>query len=189
MNALGLVVSEEKIFENCILKTYFLTLWPTYSTNWNHLNNFGRGPPRDHSCEVWWKSNEWFQRRRCLSKKVYARRTTHNGQRPVTIAHHEHFVLRWAKNVLSLQLTVLNSKKVNNLQCLIDQDANFAQILILLCTKERHETTLIHKWRLPTLSSIRRSLTISLETIVFIACENSSGHMLEMWPRATIDVM
>jgi len=26
MKALGLVVSDKKIFENCILKTYFLTL-------------------------------------------------------------------------------------------------------------------------------------------------------------------
>ena len=97
MKALGLVVSDKKIFENCILKTYFLTLWPTYATNQNYLNNFVRGPPRDHSCEVWSKSNEWFQRRRCLSKKVYAWRMTHDGQRPVTIAHFEHFVLRWAK--------------------------------------------------------------------------------------------
>ena len=109
MKALGLVVSDKKIFENCILKTYFLTLWPTYATKQNYLNNFGRGPPRDHSCEVWSKSNEWFQRRRCLCKKVYARRTTHDarrtttddGQRPVTIAHHEHFVLRWAKKNVS----------------------------------------------------------------------------------------
>jgi len=55
------------------------------------------GTPRDHSCEVWSKSNEWFQRRRCLSKKSL--RTTHDDrQSPVTIAHHEHFVLRWAKN-------------------------------------------------------------------------------------------
>ena len=105
MKALGLVVSDKKIFENCILKTYFLTLWPTYATKQNHLNKFGRGPPRDHSCEVWSKFNEWFQRRRCLCKKVYARlttddarrTTTDNEQRPVTIAHHEHFVLRWAK--------------------------------------------------------------------------------------------
>jgi len=113
MKALGLVVSDKKIFENCILKTYFLTPWPTYATSQNYLNNFGRGPPRDHSCEVWSKSNKWFQRRRCLSKKVYGRRTTDDGrrttddarrtttddgQRPVTIAHPEHFVLRWAKN-------------------------------------------------------------------------------------------
>ena len=31
----------------------------------NHLNNFERGPTKDHSCEVWLKSNQWF-RRRCL---------------------------------------------------------------------------------------------------------------------------
>ena len=30
MKALGLVLSEEKIFENRILKTYFFTSWPTY---------------------------------------------------------------------------------------------------------------------------------------------------------------
>jgi len=53
MKALGLVVSDKKIFLNCILQTYFLTLWPTNATNWNNLNNFGRGPPRDHSREVW----------------------------------------------------------------------------------------------------------------------------------------
>jgi len=110
MKALGLVVSDKKIFENCILKTYFLTLWPTYATNWNNLNNFGRGPLRDHSCEVWSKSNERFQRRRCLSKKVYGRRTTHaarrttddDGPRPITIAHPKHFVLRWAKKTKRL---------------------------------------------------------------------------------------
>jgi len=31
----------------------FLTQWPTYPTYQNHLNNFGRRPPRDHSCWVW----------------------------------------------------------------------------------------------------------------------------------------
>ena len=84
MKALNLVVSDKKIFENCISKTYFLTPWPTYATNWNNLNNFGRGPPRDHSCEVWSKSNERFQRRRCLSKRVYARSTTDERQRRTT---------------------------------------------------------------------------------------------------------
>jgi len=32
-------------------KTYLLTPWPTYAINWNSLNNFDRGPPRDYSCE------------------------------------------------------------------------------------------------------------------------------------------
>jgi len=103
MKALCLVVSEKKIFENWILKTYLLTPWPTYATNWNGLNNFGRGTPRDPSCEVWAKSNERFQRRIRLNEKVYAHthwmtRKTDKEQWTVTIAHSEHFVLRWAKN-------------------------------------------------------------------------------------------
>jgi len=80
MKALGLVLSDKKFFENCILKTYLLTPLPTYATNWNGLNNFGRGTPRDHSSEVWSKSNERFQRRRCLSKNVDGRRTTDKGR-------------------------------------------------------------------------------------------------------------
>jgi len=106
MKALGLVVSDKKIFENCILKTYFLTPWPTYATNWNGLNNFDRGPPRDHSCEVWSKSNERFQRRCCLKKLLTHGRTdgrTDDGRR--TLKDHkislEHFVLRWAKKLKS----------------------------------------------------------------------------------------
>jgi len=51
------VVSDKKIFESCILKTYFLTLWPTYATNQNHLNIFGIAPPMDHSCWVWSNSH------------------------------------------------------------------------------------------------------------------------------------
>jgi len=53
MKVQGLTVLDKKIFENCILKTYFLTPWPTYATNQDYLNNFGRGPPRDPSCWVW----------------------------------------------------------------------------------------------------------------------------------------
>ena len=30
----------------------------------NHLNNFETGPTKDHSCEVWSKSYQWFWRRR-----------------------------------------------------------------------------------------------------------------------------
>jgi len=38
-----------------------VTPWPTYATNQNHLNNFGRGPPRDHSCWVWSNSHKRFK--------------------------------------------------------------------------------------------------------------------------------
>ena len=75
MKALGFVVSDKNFFESFISKTYLLTLWPTYATNWNGLNNFDRGPPRDHSCEVWSKSNKRFQRRCCLRKLLTDGRT------------------------------------------------------------------------------------------------------------------
>jgi len=47
MEALGLVFSN-KMFENCIFKIYFPTPRPTFANNRNHLNNSGRGPPKDH---------------------------------------------------------------------------------------------------------------------------------------------
>jgi len=76
MKALGLVVLDKKIFESFILKTFLLTPWPTCAANWNGLNNFDRGPPRDHSCEVWSNFHKWLKRR-CRFKFS--------------------FVLRWAK--------------------------------------------------------------------------------------------
>ena len=98
MKALGLVVSDKKNFESFILKTYFLTPLPTYATNWNGLNNFDRGPPRDHSYEVWSKSNKRFQRR-CRLKKLLThgrmQGRTDDGHWRITKAH---FVLRWANN-------------------------------------------------------------------------------------------
>jgi len=60
-------------FKIAFWKPFFLTPWPTYATNWNTLNIFGRWPPRDYFCDVWSESNEQFQRR-CLSKKRW--RTT-----------------------------------------------------------------------------------------------------------------
>jgi len=59
-------------------ETHLLTPWSTYATNWNGLNNFDRWPPRDHSCEVWSKSNKRFQRRCCLRNcwRTHGRRTS-----------------------------------------------------------------------------------------------------------------
>jgi len=102
MKALGIVVSDKKIFESFILKTYLLTPWPTYATNWN-----GMGPPRDHSCEVWSKSNKWFQRRCCLMKLLTHARMMDDGQWAITIAH-----LRWANKKIKTQ-NLYRIKKIN----------------------------------------------------------------------------
>jgi len=110
MKALGLVVSDKKFFENCILKTYFLTLWPTYATNCNGLNNIDRGPPRDHSCEVWSKSSKWFQRRCCLKKLLTHGRTdgrTDDGRR--TLVHHKSSPWALCAQVSYKYLTILSS--------------------------------------------------------------------------------
>ena len=41
MKAQGLVVSDKKIFESFIFKTYLLTLWPTYAVKLcNQLEQF-----------------------------------------------------------------------------------------------------------------------------------------------------
>ena len=49
----------------------------------NHLNNFERGPTKDHSCEVWSNSHQWF-RRRCF--KIVDGRTS--GRRRWTVSDH-----------------------------------------------------------------------------------------------------
>jgi len=61
MNALGLAVVDKKNFENCTFRTYFDP--ETYlCNNCNGINNFRRGPPWEHSCEVWSNANKRFQR-------------------------------------------------------------------------------------------------------------------------------
>jgi len=83
----------------------FVTPWPTYAHNWNGWNNFDRGPPRDHSCDVWSKSNERFQRRRCLSNKVDGRRTTDDDGRRTKVGHNNS---SWATNENKRSLTNLH---------------------------------------------------------------------------------
>ena len=49
----------------------FLNPWPTYATNQNHFNNFGRGLPRDHSCWVCSNSHKRFKIRSHLKFSLY----------------------------------------------------------------------------------------------------------------------
>jgi len=54
--------SRQEEFWKFNFKTYLLTLWPTYATTRNGLNKIDRGPPRDHSCEIWSNSHKRFKR-------------------------------------------------------------------------------------------------------------------------------
>ena len=48
--------------------------WPPYLlTDPNSLNNFGRGSPKEHLCQITSKSSQWFWRR-SLSKISYRQR-------------------------------------------------------------------------------------------------------------------
>lgn len=75
--------------QNGILKTFFLTMWPNYLTNRNHLNKFGRWPPRDHShfkslVKIQWAfSEEKMSTWKCWSMTQQQIK----GQRPVTQKH------------------------------------------------------------------------------------------------------
>ena len=85
-------------FWNTISKTNFDPV--TYLCNqleW--FNNFGRGPPKDHSCEGWSKSKEWFREKKFFEwKKLTNARSTDDEQRPVAIAQSDHFVHMLANN-------------------------------------------------------------------------------------------
>ena len=48
---------------------------------WNDLNNFGRGPPKDHLCEIISKLDKGFRRRCHLSQLLT---DDDDGQRPIT---------------------------------------------------------------------------------------------------------
>ena len=76
-------------------KTYFFDPVTYLCNQLERFEQFDRGPPTDHSCEVWSKSNKRFQRRCCLKKLLTHTQTTDiEGSQKLT----EHFVLRWAKN-------------------------------------------------------------------------------------------
>ena len=65
--------------------------------------HFWRGPPKEHSCQVWSKLAKQFGRRRCLKKLL----TTHDGHITTLKAPLEHVVLRWAKKIIIKGLKVL----------------------------------------------------------------------------------
>ena len=85
------VVSEiliRRFFKFLVKKSIFSSCDPDMQWTRNHLNNFERGPTKEHSCEVWSKSNQKFRRRCCL-KIVDGQMDDDDGRWVITIAHLE----------------------------------------------------------------------------------------------------
>ena len=81
-----------RFFKNYLKISISLPWQPEFLMESNSVNNFWRGPPKEHSCQVWSKLALRFGRR-CLKKLL----TTHDGHLTTLKAPLEHVVLRWAK--------------------------------------------------------------------------------------------
>ena len=57
-------------FDNKILK-FLHPWWPCFSTDQYNLNNCGRGSPKDHLCQIIFKSAKQFLTRRFLEFSLY----------------------------------------------------------------------------------------------------------------------
>ena len=66
-----------RFFKNYIKNSISLPWQPEFLMESNSVNNFWRGSPKEHSCQVWSKLAQRFGRRRCLKKLL----TMHDGRR------------------------------------------------------------------------------------------------------------
>ena len=63
-----------RFLKNCLKNSILLPWQPGFLMESNSVNKFWRGPPKEHSCQVWSKLAQRFGRR-CLKKLL----TTHDG--------------------------------------------------------------------------------------------------------------
>ena len=56
-----------RFFKNCLKDLISLPWQWQFLMESNSVNNFWRGPPKEHSCQVWSKLAKRFGRRRCLT--------------------------------------------------------------------------------------------------------------------------
>ena len=65
-----------RFFKNYLKNSISLPWQPEFLMESNSVNSFWRGPPKEHSYQVWSKLAQRFGRRKCLKKM-----TKHDGQR------------------------------------------------------------------------------------------------------------
>ena len=79
-----------RFLKNCLKNSISLPWQPQFLMESNSVDNFRRGPPKEHSCQVWSKLSLRFGRRRCLKKLLM----TDDGHLTTLKAPLEHVVLR-----------------------------------------------------------------------------------------------
>ena len=70
-----------RFLKNCLKNSISLPWQPEFLMESNSMNNFWRGPPKKHSCQVWSKLAQWFGRR-CLKKLLTTHRRTTDTSPP-----------------------------------------------------------------------------------------------------------
>ena len=88
-----------RFLKNCLKNSILLPWQPEFLMESISVNNFWRGPPKEHSCQVWSKLAQRFGRRISLKRLL----TTHDRQITTLKAPLEHVVLRWAKKKIIKQ--------------------------------------------------------------------------------------
>ena len=69
--------SSRRFVKNCLKTSISLPWQPEFLMESNSANNFWRGPPKEHSCQVWSKLANQFGKR-CLKKLLTTHRCTTN---------------------------------------------------------------------------------------------------------------
>ena len=69
------------------MRTHYGLWQPCGISNQHQKHKSGRGPPNEHFWQVWFKSVQWFQRRRFKCEKLTDGRRTDARRLAMTKAH------------------------------------------------------------------------------------------------------
>ena len=129
---IGPAVSEDKIFKEFLKKFHLVTMATRVFDGIKFCKQFWRGPPKKHSCQVWFKLAQRSRRSWCLKKLLMAQdgqRKTDNGHRVILKAPVEHVVFRWAKKIAASKSENTWHSKISVCHCPITGTSLWLQAL------------------------------------------------------------
>ena len=115
--------------------------------NRNHLNNFERGPSKDHSCQVWSNSHQWFRRRCCL--KIVDGRTSGQRRRQRwrrTVSDHNSSPWAFGSGELIKQvlpyISFSSLRFINNSKFILNATSLGSNCVLIIRVQSRHHDSL-----------------------------------------------